>query len=644
VSPEVACPRARVQLSARLDGEVGDTTARALDLHLASCPRCRAHEQALIRVRRSLRTQPAEPVPDLSEAILQEVARVARAGERRVEAPSDVVGPRPFPHTHRRTRRSGRHTAVSARSPSPGRWAERLRVGGIAAAAAALIMLGASLPFVERPPHLAAAGEIARGVRAAARTLRAYRATFSIVERGWHPAVPVRRMRAGVAFEAPERFRLRVRDHTRYPSGSWPRNDVTIVATARRWSIQEPSSCPTAALPRCATGKESRTIVRRQPFDGTSSLPTDIVVPLETLASSGEFDVLGVDEVLNRSAYRLALPYRRAVPLVMALQDGGLWRSFEPFDRVELWVERRTWFPLRFDVVRGDRPPLLSVRATSFSARPVRAPGTFTVPVRGLIKDGGFQPARRMRSRQPRFLAGLAPYRRGVLAGGGEVRSYVRGMTWLKVTYDDATERAFPLTAEEVRLARGRVAYYQPATGTGTEEALRRRVDVFGRGAHVHLEANLARDELLRVAASLPVAGRRLDAASRRGGTSVRRLAPEAAARFGFVASPGSLPRGYAPTAALLTRSRDGRRTVTVYYRRPEAEFDGFGIRITQARPVTMLPPTSESLHSLRVGERRVRWSEERGEAEWRDGLTYRAVAAPSFGWPTAARIIEGLR
>jgi hypothetical protein len=109
------------------------------------------------------------------------------------------------------------------------------------------------------------------------------------------------------------------------------------------------------------------------------------------------------------------------------------------------------------------------------------------------------------------------------------------------------------------------------------------------------------------------------------------------------VKTPAYLPDGYTASSAFLTRSR-GRRTVTIYYKRAEAEFDGFGIRITQGRPVTMLPPTSESLHSFSVGARSVRWSEERGEAEWRDGDTYRAVAAPSFGWRVAARIVESMR
>lgn len=615
MSPEIECADARVELSARLDGEVDEATSRSLDAHVRSCASCRAHEHAISRVRRTLRARPAEPVPDLSDAILAAV-RLAEDPPRGASLPS----------SHKT-------------------WGARLRVAGIAAAAAALVMLGASLPFVETPPDLAAAGEIAARVRAAARDLHSYRATFEILERGWHPDVPVRHLTATVSFRAPERFRLQVRDRTVYPSGGrWPRNDVEIIANARRWWIREPSSCPRGGMPQCAVGVETRSIVRRQPFDSTSSLPTDIIVPLETLASSGDFEVVGTERFLGRSAYRVALPYRRAVPLVLALEGGGVWRDFQPFDRVEVWIDRKTWFPLRFEVVRAGRSPLLSVRATSFTETPEFGPRAFAAPRRGIVKDGGFRPSRRLRSPRPGFVAGLRRYREGVLAGGQEIRTYADGMTWLKITYDRGRPAAFLTTAEQIRLGPSDFAYYQPAAGSSAQEAFDRRVDLFGARVHVHLESNLARAELLRVARSLPLRARRLPDSVRRGGVSVKRITPAGAARLGFVRAPTFLPSGYRASAAFLSRSRDGRRTVTVYYRRAEAEFDGFGIRITQARPVGMLPPTSESLHSFRVDGRHVRWSEQRGEAEWRDGATYRAVAVPSFGWTTAARIIEGLR
>ena len=606
-SPPLTCERARVELSARLDGEADVATLEAIEAHLAGCEECRAHEQTIASVRRSLRTQPAEPVPDLSRDILWRVRN------------------------------------DPARERAPTAWRSRLRVGALAAAVAALLVAGAALPFVERPANVAAASDIARRVRRAARSLSSYQAVFRVVERGWHPLVPVRHMRAAVAYVAPERFRLRVWDHADYPeTGRWPRNDVLVVADEHRWAIREPWSCPTGGLPTCPVGVERRRITARQPFDGAATLPTDIIVPLETLASSEGFHVIGLEQVAGRDAYHVELPYRRAAPLVASLQAGGTWRSFRPFDRVDLWIERSTWFPLRFEVRRGSGSPLLSVRAISFSdRRPSRA--LFAVPAEGVAKDGGFRPSRELASRPPAYVAGLDPYRQGTTSIGQEIRAYAGGMTWLKVTYDRPRPPDLVTSAEEVHLGDAGFAYYQPAEGWAEDAAGRRRVDVYGRRRYVHLESNLSRAELLRVARSLSVRGRRMHGTIRRGGVSVRRLGPDSR-QLPFVETPGYLPEGYERSSSFLTRSRGGRRTVTTYYRTPESEFDGFGIRITQGRPINMLPPSSEALHSYRVHGQPVRWSSERGEAEWREGSTYRAVAAPSFGWATVARIIRGMR
>ncbi|HYP24354.1 MAG TPA: zf-HC2 domain-containing protein, partial [Actinomycetota bacterium] len=62
---ERGCSWAREELSARLDGESRPADAAALDDHLATCAACRRHERDLEDVRRALRVQPAEEVPDL---------------------------------------------------------------------------------------------------------------------------------------------------------------------------------------------------------------------------------------------------------------------------------------------------------------------------------------------------------------------------------------------------------------------------------------------------------------------------------------------------------------------------------------------------------------------------------------------------
>ncbi len=635
MKPERVCDAIRIEISARLDGEVDAATDARIEEHLSACKACRAHERELAHVRQALRLQVVEEVPDLTQAILDRLA-VQGPRERRREA-----------------------------------WTTRLRIGAVAAAAAALLLIGTSLPFTDRAPEVASASEIARRVRAAARTLSSYHAAFEIVERGWHRDVESRRFTAEVLFSAPESFRLSVRDHTTYPArGNWPHNDVDLVAGAKRWWIEEPSSCPTGALPRCLDvagesrpkpGIERRVVVRRQPFDGSSALPTDIVVPLETVASSGALEVVGQDQVLDRAAYRVSLDYRRAVPLVSALQAGGLWRDFHPLDRVDIWIDRDTWFPLRFEVRAGgspDRPSwarrlgyrdepdsvLLQVSATSFSAAPEIPAGTFRAPRTGIAVDGGFvasSVAEVPAPVTPALTAGLSPYRAGRTAQGQWVVAYASGTTWLKVVSgrDVAGSAAQAASLEQVRLDDGGYAYYQPAASTAG-----RRVDLFGERRRVYLESNLARRELLAVAASLSGTGVKLPARIEGGGgLVVERVPIERAASLPFSSSPKRLPRGYAPSAAVLTRIGDDQPTVTLYYRNPEAEYDGFGIRVTFAPGVGRLAPSSQQYDVISLGGGTARWSPEEGVLEWvRDGV-YRAVAAPSFDLATAARIARGL-
>lgn len=624
---EMTCENVRLDLSAYLDDELPRDRAAAVEEHLAGCPTCPAEERSLRAVRRLIRIQAVEEnIPDLAPKIM---ARI-RIDNVRVFEP----------------------------------WRERFRVAAVAAAAAALVVLGASLPF-DRPGDIAVASDITKEVRAAARTIDSYKASFSIVERGWHGSVPVRRMHAKITFHSPEDLRLEVNDRTDYPSPQWPENDVTLVATSGSWWIEEPSSCPAAALPECASPTtwagvmERRVVVNRQPFDGSSSLPTDIILPLETLASSESFEVSGTATIAERAAYKLELPYRQAVPLVAALQAGGAWRAFHPLDEVELWIDAQTWFPLAFEVSAGtspdrslwaerlglDDPPgatLLRVTATSFSEPKQLPSDLFYVPKRGLERDGGFVEHATAAPPAPAFVAGLSPYRFGETAEGYELSSYADGMNYLKVVSGAPLVSASTLqAAEEIRLPRdGGVVYYLPAS-----ETLGRRMDILGRSGVVSLQTNLPRAELLKIAESLSIRGRPVKRWLTPGsGVSVGRLDPERAFEIlRFTKEPAYLPAGYEARSAMRAVTADRVHSLTVYFRRAEAEFDGLGIRIVQSSPVNFLPPSSEEFVGVQIGDLMGRWSAERGELEWLDGKVYRAVAVPSIDLYTAVRIAESL-
>ncbi|MDQ4058707.1 MAG: zf-HC2 domain-containing protein, partial [Actinomycetota bacterium] len=388
------CEALRVDISARLDGELDEARARELDEHLEACAACRDYEGRMRSVRRAMRVRSAEPVPDLTAAIMQRVegqrARVARRRD----------------------------------------WGTGARVAAVAAAVAALLVFATSVPFTDRQPESAVASEIVQEVRAAAKELTSYQATFSIVERGFTHGVGRRRFTAKVLYDAPERFRLTVRDDTVYPDPRWPANDISLIANPSRWWIEQPRTCPVEVLFECSVpqGTSEQTVVKRQPFDGTSTLPTDIIVPLETMASSGDFDVLGRDRITGRPAIKVSMPFREALPLVTALQPGGLWRGFHPSDEVEIWLDEQTWFPLRFRVsadasaeraqwaeLHGYRDlpgdTLLSVTARRFS-RGSLARDRFKPPVDGTIRFGEFESLERVGARwpEPEYTAGLDPY------------------------------------------------------------------------------------------------------------------------------------------------------------------------------------------------------------------------------------------
>jgi predicted anti-sigma-YlaC factor YlaD len=65
------CGDARIEISARLDGESSPSALGALDRHVRSCPACRAYAAETAAVHRSVRLRAAEPVPrDLTAGVL----------------------------------------------------------------------------------------------------------------------------------------------------------------------------------------------------------------------------------------------------------------------------------------------------------------------------------------------------------------------------------------------------------------------------------------------------------------------------------------------------------------------------------------------------------------------------------------------
>jgi hypothetical protein len=633
------CEAAERELSALLDGESVDRDV--LREHVESCPRCRAFEARARRLRELVRLEPAAPVPDLVPRIMDQVRR------------------RPVP----------------ARAPAPA-WLGHAAAFVAGAVAAALLTGG--LPALRGGPEAALATEIPRRVVAAAAEVTSYRAAFAITERNFHPRVERRTFTARVAFVAPERFRARIADTTAYPSASWPRNDLTLAVDRDRWLLRQPVTCPREALPACDFGGVRFGAVEgREPFDDDAPLPTDIVLPVRTLSGTERVRVVGETTAMGREAVVIELAYRDAIPLFEYLHAGGSWRPLYPHDRVLVTLDRETWFPLAYEVypvgglerdrwaVRNGLPverpgvPVLVVRARSFREGPVSVPripelpgasdeGFRDRPMASIAAAAGWDPV------LPAELGGLVPYRAGMYADrpSDEVLlSFTRGLTWLKVrettswnepaVYGDVGE-----LAQEVALPGGGVGYYEPATAE-----LGRRLSLHSQGVDLYLESNLPRRELLSVAASVPVRGRRVPdrwlSLRLPGGAVQERVGlEEAAGAAPFVLLPSTLPQDYRPAAAFVLRA-EGRTEVTVYFRRPGAELDGVGIRLHQASGVGLPPPTDPDTLAVRVRGTTGRYSPSRGELEWLEGDIYRSLSGMSLdlgGLLAVSRSLEPAR
>jgi hypothetical protein len=581
---------------------------------------------------------------------------------------------------------------LTGRPPSPGRLlgadrpVRRLVALGIAAGLVVGFVLTGGGVLLRRSPSTAAlAAEIPGRLVAAAESLEGYRATFDIVERHWTPAVPRRTFVARVEFRAPERFRVRVHDTTAYPPGEWTRNDLALSMDGRAWVARGPEPCPDGVPAPCPGAPVLQRVVHRPPFDQSAAMPTDIIVPMTVLAAADRVHVLGPGEVSGRPAVAVALPYQDATPLFAYFRFLGSWRPFFPQDRVVVWLDRATWFPLSYQVypAPGAERVAWAARAGLGRERPgsvvfsatIRAFST-AAPAAGLFSPGrvssegvvgrpsvqnegfvnlplsavdtGGAPAR------PRWTGGLRPVRFGELPRTDArpyretVAAYSDGLAWATVTRVTGWHgrRAFGVGpfAQRIRLDGGRAALYEPATSSDA-----RRLSLHTAGGEVLVATNLPLSGLERLAASLPVdplpEPRSWHVHRWSGGVVEDGLTPQAALRrAGFRALvPSWLPSGYRAAAAEIVRTPRV-QGVTLDYRRPAAELDGVGLLLYQAAGQSVPPPTGDDAQLVTVGGTSGRWSPSAHELQWTSGGTYRSLTGPGFELSTLLRVAASLR
>ena len=635
------CDRAQAAVSERMDNvRLPGRIAVAADAHLEGCPSCRAFAERASRVRTAVRIRPAEQIPDLVDPIM---ARVAGIGRPRVRPPGlRRAGTRP------------RHLAPFAAALSVGVVAGSLVVGG---------------PWQNRDGRTSAsAADVIRRVGVAARHVQAYHATFTIEEWGLQPEVPARSFEAELWFAAPSRYRLDVRDTTRYPTKDWTPTDLRYVEAGTAVMQRGPTGCP-AILPPSECLRTRRVVRYRSAYSTEAPLVTDLVVPLDVLAHPRGLTVERTGTVLGREAVLVRMSFARAAPLLPFLQMGGTWRPFFAGDRVDLWVDATDWSPLRWTVYPSEDPeraewelrfgrlpepadtPILDVTVTAtdheapghrrFAAAHAAPP----VPVNELSERVGFPPVTPTATEDLALTAAAAPGGDG--GGPQSILTYSSGLTYVRV----AERRHWNASglfgqvdesAERVQVGDG-VAYYEPAN-----EHQGRRLAIHTPDTNIYLESNLSREDLLAVAASLPLDGRALPDPSGGATTSTgdrpRRLTlAQAGARTSFRFDlPDELPSGYVVTGA--ERAVTGRlESVTILLQPRETDLGAGPIRIHLEATGALPPTAAPDQETVPLGDLEARWTPSQGRLEWIERGIYRSIDVPGVDLPTLTAIAASL-
>ena len=626
------CGRAQAVLSARMDGErPSERLGSAVDAHAATCPRCRAFETRARGLRASLRIRPAEPMPDLVGSIMARVEAEVRAPGRlrRIALTSARVRPR--------------HLRPVIAATVAGVMAGSVVVGG---------------PWQRPSTRPIAAAAVVVAVQGTAPSLDAFTVTYAVTERGLSPEVPERRLRVNVAFLAPHRFRMDVDDLTVYPSSRWTPTDLTFIADGSSTYRSGATGCP-ADLPAGGCPPTRTVVTTRTPYSVRAPAPADLVLPLTTFASADGIQVLGEDRIAGRDAVEIRLTFARAKPLFPFLGLGGDWRPFFDDDRVDLWLDRTSWFPLRYAVYPSDDPArrawelrfglpvepsdasVMDVVLTSFDRDPPDA-ATFTapgwsgapsVPLAAFPRRVGYLPVTLTSPGTLQLSSAVVP----PAADPGAPRSillYTDGMAYVRIGErpDWRGPTLFgPLDkgAQQVELDGGGVAYYEPA-GQG----LGRRLAIHASGTNLFLESNLPRQQLLTLAASLPVRGEPLPEAWRSvsgSGISIEQVGPEdALARSPVpIELPAKLPDGYVLASAQIVWGPTEALAVSFVFRQVETDAAGGPIILHVQKGDALPPASSADQYLVGLGATSGRWTPGRDQLEWIAGGAYMSIEGP---------------
>lgn len=593
------CDDIQATLSARMDGEAVNDTI--LDRHVARCAECRSFLAGATAVRRELRLSPVvDEIPDVRRAVVDRLA------------------------------------ATEPRRPVRRRWSQLVPV---AATLVVGMVIGASL-FATASRQPVVAEEFSTRVLAAQHVVATFTASVTIEERGWHPAVPVRRFQGTIDYRAPEELTIALADRTRYPDAGWPTNDVQrVVTAASEWSRALPR-CPSSQLPGCLPAEPRTTgVADRVPFSGLGRSALEAIVPVNSFRLGGGED-LGSRNTSAGEQLGMSVDVGQVEPLLSAFLGAGNWRELHPADPVELWVDAAGLTPRELVVRAGagsireqwaaqrgldDLPgaPLVRIVITPQQRDPAPPP-----PTPSGLRSAGFATTP-VALPEPDLPDGMSPYRAGTqtttehdiaTATWSDGRAWVR----LRAVRDWRAARLFGDVGSLVRrvtVSDGRTLYIGREGHT---------IAIHTDDLELVLDGTLSEDDLLTIAASVPVEGRPIP---RDWSEVADATLAEAAAALPGLLLPQDLD-GFGHPAVQISDD-----VVTIGY----AGSGGRELLVTERRGTSIAPPIVANVVGVEVRGRAGRYLPDSGVLEWAEDGIVVSLRSRDLGVDALIRIAEGM-
>lgn len=458
----MADDRRMLQISAALDGEA----PMPPDLD----PDERAFVEGASRVRAALRVTGAETPPDVTEAVLRQVAEPAPPPVRR---PLLVAAAAVF----------------------------------VVAALAGVLAVRPGGPIAPEP----ASADVAERVVDGQRAVTSFDATVTVVETNAHPELPTRTLTGTLRYRAPEQLWLHLEQAEAVPG--WPDNDIDLVLDSGVAWKRGLDDCPVAAQPACL-GSSQQVVRDLAPFSPTWISPFDLVVPADAFLPTTATRAAEADD-----AVVIETTVARVDRLLEGLTSVGAIRAVHASDRVRLLLDDERLTLRGLSVVAADNVARANWATTNgYLDRPGREVLRVDVgPVAHVPAEPPEPPAAPDRSAgftdaplEPWWPApaGFTLHRTGRLHDGGprsHVYAYTDGRAWIRVdvTEDWEEPRLFgslgPLV-REIPVGSG-IGYTDPA---GSKVALR------GAEKDVVVTGSVGLETLVDAAAKV-VRGRAID-------------------------------------------------------------------------------------------------------------------------------------